>query len=43
MMAAIPVPDNVTASSGSLGGVGVVNVEAVGADSPRCSTKATPP
>jgi monoterpene epsilon-lactone hydrolase len=32
MMAAIPVPDDVTKSSGSLGGVGVVNVEAAGAD-----------
>jgi acetyl esterase/lipase len=32
MMAAIPVPADVTASSGSLGGIGVVNVEAAGAD-----------
>ena len=32
MMGAIPVPDDVTTSSGSLGGVGVVNVEAAGAD-----------
>jgi epsilon-lactone hydrolase len=32
MMGAIPVPDDVTTSSGSLGAVGVVNVEAAGAD-----------
>jgi hypothetical protein len=32
MIGAIPVPDDVTTSSGSLGGVGVVNVEAAGAD-----------
>ena len=32
MMAAIPVPADVTTSSGSLGGVVVVNVEAAGAD-----------
>jgi monoterpene epsilon-lactone hydrolase len=32
MMAAIPVPADVTTSSGSLGGIGVVNVEAAGAD-----------
>jgi epsilon-lactone hydrolase len=32
MMGAIPVPDDVMTSSGSLGGVGVVNVEAAGAD-----------
>jgi ABC-type transport system substrate-binding protein len=32
MMAAIPVPADVTTSSGSLGGIPVVNVEAVGAD-----------
>ena len=32
MMGEIPVPDDVTTSSGSLGGVGVVNVEAAGAD-----------
>jgi acetyl esterase/lipase len=32
MMAAIPVPDDVTTSSGSLGGIGVVNVEAAGVD-----------
>jgi epsilon-lactone hydrolase len=32
MMGAIPVPDDVTTSSGSLGGVGVVNVQAARAD-----------
>jgi acetyl esterase/lipase len=32
MMAAIPVPADVTTSSGSLGGIPVVNVEAAGAD-----------
>ena len=32
MMAAIPVPADVTTSSGSLGGIGVVNIEAAGAD-----------
>jgi monoterpene epsilon-lactone hydrolase len=32
MMAAIPVPADVTTSSGSLGGIPVVNVEAPGAD-----------
>jgi monoterpene epsilon-lactone hydrolase len=32
MMAAIPVPADVTTSSGSLGGIDVVNVEAAGAD-----------
>ena len=32
MMAAIPVPGDVTTSSGSLGGIPVVNVEAAGAD-----------
>ena len=32
MMAAIPVPGDVTTSSGSLGGIGIVNVEAAGAD-----------
>lgn len=32
MMAAMPVPADVTTSSGSLGGIGVVNVEAAGAD-----------
>jgi epsilon-lactone hydrolase len=32
MMAAIPVPADVTTSSGSLGGIGVVNVGAAGAD-----------
>ena len=32
MMAAIAVPGDVTTSSGSLGGIGVVNVEAAGAD-----------
>jgi epsilon-lactone hydrolase len=32
MMAAIPVPDDVTTSSGSLGGIPVVNVEVSGAD-----------
>ena len=31
-MAAMPVPADVTASSGSLGGIGVVNVEAAGTD-----------
>ncbi len=35
MMAAIPVPADVTTSSGSLGGIPVVNVEAVGADHAR--------
>ena len=35
MMAAIPVPADVTTSSGSLGGIGVVNVEAAGADHTR--------
>ena len=32
MMAAIPVPADVTTSSGSLGGIPVINVEAAGAD-----------
>jgi monoterpene epsilon-lactone hydrolase len=32
MMGAIPVPGDVTTSSGSLAGIGVVNVEAAGAD-----------
>jgi acetyl esterase/lipase len=32
MMAAIPVPADVTTSSGTLGGIGVVNVEAASAD-----------
>ena len=32
MMAAIPVPADVTTSSGSLGGIGVVNVEVAGAE-----------
>ena len=32
MMAAIPVPADVTTSSGSLGGIGVVTVKAAGAD-----------
>ncbi len=32
MMAAIPAPADVTTSSGSLGGIGVVTVEAAGAD-----------
>jgi acetyl esterase/lipase len=32
MMAAIPVPADVTTSSGTLGGIGVINVEAAGAD-----------
>ena len=32
MMAAIPVPADVTTSSASLGGIGVVNVEVAGAD-----------
>ena len=32
MMAAIPVPADVTTSSGSLGGIPVVNVETAGAD-----------
>jgi acetyl esterase/lipase len=32
MMAAIPVPTDVTTSSGSLGGIPVVNVEVAGAD-----------
>ena len=32
MMAAVPVPADVTASSGSLGGIPVVNVEVAGAD-----------
>jgi hypothetical protein len=32
MMGAIPVPADVTTSSGSLGGIGVVNVEVAGAD-----------
>ena len=32
MMAAIPVPADVTTSAGSLGGIAVVNVEAAGAD-----------
>jgi len=35
LMAAIPVPGDVTTSSGSLGGIGVVNVEAAGADHAR--------
>jgi monoterpene epsilon-lactone hydrolase len=35
MMAAIPAPADVTISSGSLGGIGVVNVEAKGADHAR--------
>jgi hypothetical protein len=32
MMAAIPIPADVTTSSSTLGGIPVVNVEAVGAD-----------
>jgi acetyl esterase/lipase len=32
MMAAIPVPADVTTSAGSLGGIAVVNVEVAGAD-----------
>jgi alpha/beta hydrolase fold len=32
MMAAVPVPDDVTTSAGNLGGIPVVNVEAAGAD-----------
>ena len=32
MMAAIPIPADVTTSSGSLGGIPVINVEAAGAD-----------
>ena len=35
MMAAIPVPADVTTSSGSLGGIPVVNVETAGADPTR--------
>ena len=35
MMAAIPVPADVTTSSGSLGGIGVINVETEGADPTR--------
>jgi hypothetical protein len=35
MMAAIPLPADVTTSSGSLGGIPVVNVEAAGADHAR--------
>ena len=35
MMAAIPVPAEVTTSSESLGGIPVINVEAVGADPTR--------
>ena len=35
MMAAIPVPADVTTSSGSLGGIPVVNVEVAGADPER--------
>ena len=35
MMAAIPVPADVTTSSGSLGGIPVINVEAAGADPTR--------
>jgi monoterpene epsilon-lactone hydrolase len=35
MMAAIPVPADVTTSSGSLGGIPVVNVEVAGADHAR--------
>ena len=35
MMAAIPVPADVTTSSGSLGGIPVVNVEVAGADRDR--------
>ena len=35
MMAAIPVPAEVTTSSGTLGGIPVINVEAVGADPMR--------
>ena len=34
-MAAMPVPADVTTSSGSLGGIGVVNVEAAGTDDAR--------
>jgi monoterpene epsilon-lactone hydrolase len=35
MMAAIPLPADVTTSPGSLGGIPVVNVEAAGADHAR--------
>ena len=35
MMAAIPVPADVTTSSRSLGGIPVINVEAAGADPTR--------
>ena len=41
MMAAIPVPADVTTSSGSLGGIPVVNVEAAGADHAESSSTCT--
>ncbi len=41
MMAAIPVPADVTTSSGSLGGIPVVNVEVAGADQGGSSSTST--
>jgi hypothetical protein len=42
MMAAIPVPADVTTSSGSLGGIPVANVEIAGADPERPSVSDPP-
>jgi hypothetical protein len=41
MMAAIPVPADVRTSSGSLGGIPVVNVEVAGADTQKSSSICT--